>query len=184
MHLTLPLKWSISILALGIVLVAASFLPFQAFFPSSAYYESRPNLANGATWIQQVGYFVSGSYVKLDVSVYGGDNKISAQVVDSDLTNITKEVIIDGNGVIALVIPKSGVYGLQIKNPDISSVNDEQVLIKSYYYFYNYIFLVPGVLLIIAGILLLIYFGLDVHIPSVRDDEETGQPNKSAHMVR
>ncbi len=158
MQLTLPLKWSISIIILGIVLVAASFLPFQTFLHSSAYYESRPNLANGATWIQEVGYFVAGSYVKLDVSVYGGDNKISAQVVDSNVANVTKEVIIDGNGVIALEIPESGVYGLQIRNLDISIPNDEQILIKSYYYFYKYIFLVPGILLIVAGIILVIYY--------------------------
>ena len=149
--------WSFVVLFLGAVLFASSFLPFQTFLPSSAYYESRPNLTNGATWVQEVGYFVVGSYVKLNVSVYGGDNKIYAQVVNKDLTNITEEVEINGNGAISLDIPKNGVYDLRLRNPSISSYNNEQILVKIYYYFYNYLFLAPGIPLIVSGIFLMVY---------------------------
>ena len=157
-RITEYVKLSIIAVFLGTVLVGASFLPFQTFLPSSAYYESRPNLANGVTWIQEVGYFVSGSHVKLDISVYGGDNKISAQVVNKELINITKELEINGNGAFSLEISENGVYGLRLRNPNLFSNNNEQILVKSYYYFYNYIFLALGILLIVSGSVPTVYF--------------------------
>lgn len=182
MQISSSLKWSIpGVIVLGAILITASFLPFQTFFPSSAYYESRPNLANGATWIQEVGYFVSGSYVKLDVSVYGGDKKISAQLVNSDVANITEEVAIDGHGAFSLEIPENGVYGLQIRNLGISNPNDEQILIKSYYYFYNYISLIPGILLIAAGIISLVI--KDVEIIQTETEEIKGETQAASEIT-
>jgi hypothetical protein len=157
-----PLKKSSLVFSIGVVLVVLSFLPFYAFLPSCAYWETRPYLADGDVLNQDIGFFAVGSYVKLNVLVDGGDGQISAQVLDIGLNNITKEGNVDGSGVFAFEVPKNDYYSLYLRNTHRTYVweplNNKQILVKVYYYFYNLVFLIFGVAIVALGTALIVYY--------------------------
>jgi hypothetical protein len=108
-----------------------------------------------------IGFLAVGSYVKLNVLVYSGDNQISAQVLDIGLNNITKEVGIEGEGWLAFGVPRNDYYSLYLRNTHRyvwEPPNDKQILVKVYYYFYNLLFLVSGVAVVALGTALIIYY--------------------------
>jgi hypothetical protein len=157
-----PLKKSGLVFSIGVVLVAVSFLPLYAFLPSCAYWESRPYLADGGSLNQDIGFFAVGSYVKLGVYADGGDNQISAQVLNIGLDNITKEAGVEGEGWLAFEVPKNDYYSVYLRNTHARYIwelpNDKQILVKVYYYFYNLLFLVSGVAAVALGTALIIYY--------------------------
>jgi hypothetical protein len=124
------------------------------FLPANLYSEARPIVTNDSSFNQNIGFFVVGSYVKLDVYVYGGNGKISAQVLGTGISNVTKAVNIVGTGTILFEVPKNDHYSLFLKNANLAPSN-KQVLIKVYYYFYNDIFLISGIIAIALGAIII-----------------------------
>ena len=154
-----PIEKSVVLLSIGLVLVPSSFLPFFAFLPSCAYWELRPYIASDDRLNQNLGFFAVGTYIKLMVYVDGGDNQISAQVLDIELDDITREANVEGEGWLAFEAPKNDYYSLYLNNTyDFWKPNDKQVLIKVYYYFYNYVILVSGVAVVALGTTLIFYY--------------------------
>jgi hypothetical protein len=146
------------IILVGTVLLAMSIVPMYAFLPANLYWEERPNVASGNSVIQDIGSFVVGGYIKLDVSVYGGDNKISAQVLDTGWNNVTKETFFERNSTITFEAQNNGDYSLFLRNANLTQ-NDKQVLIKVYYYLYNDIFLISGIIVIALGAVIIFHHG-------------------------
>ena len=144
----------------GVIFLVLSLLPLYAFLPSCLYWESRPYLANGQGMNQALGFFVSGTYVKLDIEVSGGDGRVSAQVLNVGLGNITQQASVDTNGFLAFESPKNDYYSLYLQNSygffSFGQENDKAVLVKVYYYFYNYIFLALGIAVLGLGVALII----------------------------
>jgi len=147
------------IIFIGTVLLAMSIVPLYAFLPANLYWEAKPNVASGSSYNQDIGFFVVGSYVKLDVYVYGGNGKISAQVLNTGMNNITKETSIVGTGTILFQVPNNDYYSLFLRNAYLIQ-NDKQVLIKVYYSFYNDVFLVSGIVIIALGTAIIFYYGV------------------------
>lgn len=142
---------------LGILFLAFSFVPFYAFFPACVYWEIKPAVANGDELNQNLGFFLGDSFVKLHVYVSGGDNQITSYLMDSS-GSILNQGIIDNSGVIYFQVSKSGYYSLHLENDlRLFSENDEQVLVKVYYYLYHDFFLVSGITTLILGLGLVVY---------------------------
>jgi hypothetical protein len=142
---------------LGVIFLAVSLMPLYAFLPSCLYWESRPYLANDGSLDQDIGFFVTGSYVKLDVYVYGGDGNISIQVLNVASNNITQEGSVDSSGLLTFNPPQNDHYSLYLQN-DYGSQNGKQVLVKVYYYFYNYIFFTLASVALLLGAALIISY--------------------------
>ena len=143
---------------IGAVLLSFGFLPLNAFLPACLYWEIRPTLANGEGQYVRIGYFVGSSFIRVDVLVSGGDNLIAVSLMDgttktltSDIVNISQSILYD--------TPKNDFYILYLKNSyNLSSTNSKQILVKIYYYFYNYLFGVVGTILLVSGSILVLYF--------------------------
>jgi hypothetical protein len=145
----------------GVILLILSFMPLYAFpFPSCLYWESRPFLANGGSLNQNLGFFVAGSHVELEVYVYGGDGNMSVQVMNVGLDKITKEAGVYYYGFLAFEPPQNDYYSLYLRNDYGYQQNDKQMLIKVYYYFYNYIFFILGIVVLGLGVALIISYEL------------------------
>lgn len=142
----------------GIVFLAFSLVPFYAFFPACEYWEIRPTIANGEELNQNIGFFVWGSFLKVDVYVYGGDNQLTAYLVDSS-NNVFNQGVIDSSGTIVFHVPKNDYYGLYLKN-DFKwfGENNKQILVKVYYYLYHDFFLFSGIIILILGFTLVTYY--------------------------
>jgi hypothetical protein len=137
----------------GVTLLILSFMPLYAFLPSCLYWEARPYVINSQSMNQDLGFFIAGSYVKLNVYVYGGDGKISVQVLDVGLNSMTQEGSVRSSGFVAFEPSKSDYYSLYLTN---GYGYDKQILIKVYYYFYNYIFFILGIVLLGLGVVLIL----------------------------
>jgi len=142
---------------LGVIFLVLSLMPLYAFLPSCLYWESRPYLTNDGSLDQDIGFFVTGSYVKLDVYVYGGDGNISVQVLNVGSNNITQEGSVDSSGFLAFNPPQNDHYNLYLQN-DYGSKNGKQILVKVYYYFYNYIFFTLASVALLLGAALIISY--------------------------
>jgi len=139
----------------GVIFLVLSLMPLYASLPSCLYWESRPYLANDGSLNQDIGFFVTGSYVKLDVYVYGGDGKISVQVLNVGLNNITQEGSVESGGFLAFNPPQNDHYSLYLKN-DYGYQNNKHILVKVYYFFYNYIFFALASVALVLGVILII----------------------------
>jgi hypothetical protein len=107
-----------------------------------------------------LGFFVAGSHVELEVYVYGGDGKMSVQVMNVGLDKITKEAGVYYYGFLAFEPPQNDYYSLYLRNDYGYQQNDKQILIKVYYYFYNYIFFILGIVVLGLGVALIISYEL------------------------
>jgi len=147
------------IIFIGTILLAMSIVPMYAFLPANLYWEARPNVTSGSSFNQDLGFFVVGSYVRLDVYVSGGNGKISAQVLNAGMNNVTKETGIVGTDTILFQAPNNDYYSLFLRNVYLVQ-SDKQVLIKVYYYLYNDIFLISGIIVIALGTAIIFYYGV------------------------
>lgn len=129
-------------------------MPLYAVLPACAYWEARPNVASLQGMSQNIGFLVGGTYVRLDVYVYGGDQELSVQVLNVGLDAITNKELVDSSSSIAFEVPKNDYYSIYLRN-DFSNY-EKQVLIKVYYYFYFYIFLTLGIVTLGLGVIALI----------------------------
>ena len=76
-----------------------------------------------------------------------------------ELYNITKEGLFEGEGSLAFEAPQNDGYILYLRNTQqYSNRNDKQILIKVYYYFYDYIFLMPGIPIAVLGMILALHY--------------------------
>ena len=147
-----------SIIAIvGFVCLIVSFAPLYNYLPANLYGESRPSINNGESIYQVIGFLDIGSHVILNISVYGGDGKITAQVVNLGLNPITGAVVINGSGAISFHVASTSYYSLHLTNTLKSQSNDKQLLIKVYYYYYNDIFFIVGILLVVVGVVVIIF---------------------------
>jgi hypothetical protein len=142
---------------LGVILLALSFVPLYAFLPATFYWEARPTVANGEGLNQKIGFLIDGSYVLVDVYVYGGDNQITASIVDSS-DNIVKQGLIENSGLFFFEPPRNEYYSLYLENGySFSTENGKQILVKTYYYLYNILFLISGLIILIGGFVLAVF---------------------------
>jgi hypothetical protein len=144
----------------GAALLILSFMPLYAVLPACNYWEARPFVANGNYTNQDIGFFVAGTHVELDVYVYGGDGKMSVQVINVGSSIITKEASVDSSGFLAFEPPQNDHYSLYLTNDYRYQQNDKQILIKVYYYFYNYIFFILGIVVLGLGVAMIISYEL------------------------
>jgi hypothetical protein len=150
-----------------------SVVPFYAFLPAGAYWEIRTSLSNGEDEAIDVGFFMRGSYIKIIVYVNGGDNEITAYLKDPS-QNILQQGLVENSGVLRFGAPKDGYYSLHLQNDfRLFGENNEQILVKVYYYFYRSLFWFSGVILVIVGIALLIYYEI---LPRVRMTSKPVRP--------
>jgi len=143
----------------GGILLVLVFAPLYAFLPTCAYWQSRPNVADHTSANQEIGFLSAGTHVEIDVYVYGGNEALTAQVVNIGLDNITREELVVNEGTITFEVPKNDYYGLYLRN-DFGrnyTAGDKQVLVKVYYYYYNYIFFAVGIIVLVLGVFLILY---------------------------
>jgi hypothetical protein len=146
-----------------VILLALVFAPLYTFLPACAYWQSRPNVADHTSANQEIGFFPAGTHVRIDVYVYGGNEALTAQVVNIGLDNITKEGLVVNGASIAFEAPKNDHYGLYLRN-DFGMYNtagDKQVLVKVYYYYYNYIIFAVGIMVLVLGVFLILHHALE-----------------------
>ena len=154
------LKKPYILILLGVLFLVFSIIPFYAFLPACVYWELKPAVANGDELNQEVGFFVLGSFARLHVYVSGGDKQITAYLMDSS-GNIFDQGLVDNSGVFYLHVPRNDYYNLYLKN-DFKwlSQNDKQILVKVYYYLYQDFFLFSGLIMLILGYGLTLWFEL------------------------
>jgi hypothetical protein len=142
---------------LGLILLTFCLVPFQAFLPAVLYWEARPTVANGEELGQDLGFFVFATFVRIEVYVYGGDQRITTCILSPD-NNVLTQTVVGGSRTFTFDVRKNGHYSLNMKN-DLSQSpqNDKQVLIKVYYYMYNIAFLASGTAILLLGLSVMIY---------------------------
>jgi len=159
MQLLSLLKKGYIFIFLGFLLLALTVLPFSAFLPASLYWEIRTGLANGAELNFEVGFFVRGSFVEIAVYVDSGDEQIATHLMDPS-GNILQQGRVEDSRVFRFGVLNDGHYGLYLKNDNLFGDNDEQILVKVYYYFYRTLFLILGTVVLIPGIASAVHYKL------------------------
>ena len=154
------LRISFIFVGLGVILMIVSLLPLFTFLPSCSFWQMRTNAANGERQLVEIGFLVSDSFVRIDVLVSGGDDSITISLMDSS-TNVLEGSVVDIFGSITLDVPKNDVYLLSLKNDHSPLLtNDKDIIVKVYYYFYNYILAFSGGIMLVSGSLFALYSGL------------------------
>lgn len=147
---------------LGVSFLVLSFVPFHAFLPACVYWELRPAVANGDKLNIEIGFFVVRSFVRLNVHVYGGDNRILAYLMDSS-NNIFDQELVNNSGTFCFRVPRNGYYSLYLDNDfNLLGGNDKQILAKVYYYLYHVVLLLSGLIISVSGIGLEVYNKLEL----------------------
>jgi hypothetical protein len=166
-----------TLVILGILFLALSFVPFYAFLPACDYWEIRTSIGNGEESNQNIGFFLWGSFVQVNVYVYGGDRQLTVYLMDSS-GDVFNQGVIDGSGTFFFQVPKNDFYSLYLKN-DFKwfSENNKQILVKVYYYFYRDFFLFSGTAMLIIGFMLIIYYIIQTQLLSYSPTMNTTQPN-------
>jgi len=150
---------------LGFLLLAFSVVPFYAFIPPCAYWEIRGSLADGEWEVINIGYFIRDSFVKTMIYVWSGDGEITAYVLYSSsphartgVQTILQQGRVNGSGAFHFEVPNDGYYNLHLENDfNQSGKNNEQFLVKIYYYFYSLLFWLSAVTMLTLGFALLVY---------------------------
>jgi len=91
------------------------------------------------------------------VLVSGGNNSITLFLMDG-ATGTLKSAVVNVSQSLSLNVPKNDFYILYLKNShSLSSTNNKQILVKIYYYFYNYVFGFVGSILLVPCIILVLH---------------------------
>lgn len=157
MRLIQLFKSGYGFIVLGIIFLGSSLIPWYVLLPASGYWEIRQGLSNNEQASVYVGYFIGGSFAYVDISVTGGDSKVTAYLTDSS-DNVLKQGVVDSSGTFPIGVGKSDFYALKLQNDDKWFVqNDKQVLVKVYYYLYSNLLQVSGAILLVLGVVLAVY---------------------------
>jgi hypothetical protein len=148
------LKKGFLVLIVGVIIVFLSFLPWDMFLPPWNVVQSRDWIINsGAEEILQVD-LLWGATIQGQIWCYGGNNDIDFIITDSGGKAFLNPGKIYNEHRFRWHVPYNDIYSLKFDNTFSGSSKDVGYLISSYYYMY--VFLISGAILVTIGLFLVL----------------------------